>query len=249
VIETGLSSSKSAVLSTCVDNACGHCAVCSYSICGALAPQDLVELDRMAKRAVYAPKEALFSQSEPSTRIFNISEGVVRIYKLLPDGRRQVIGFKLPGDFLGLAAADHHNLSADAIGHVSACWFYKTVFMRFVDTKLPLLRRMNEFATRELCFAQERMLLLGRYTAEEKMASFILNWRDRLARLDRATDFIALPMSRRDIADYLGLTIETVSRTFTKLERESIISIVAGGVYVRDERRALQLAAAMPPDC
>ncbi len=239
---------NSAVLPTCVENTCTQCGVCSYSICGALVGDELVELDRMAKRAVFGPKEALFSQSEPSTRIFNISEGVVRIYKLLPDGRRQVIGFKLPGDFLGLTAADTHNLSADAIGHVAVCWFQKAAFMRFVDHKLPLLRRMNEFATRELGLAQERMLLLGRYSAEEKMASFIVNWRDRLARVDRSKDLV-LPMSRRDIADYLGLTIQTVSRTFTKLERDGVIAVVPGGVKLRNEKRAQLLALAMPPDC
>ena len=234
------------VLPACVDKGCGFCGVCSYSICGALDAADLAELDRLARRMVFAPKESLFSQGEPATRIFNVVDGAVRLYKLLPDGRRQVIGFKLPGDFIALASAAQHSLSADAIGQATVCSFSKTGFARFVENKLPMLRRMNEFANRELSLAQDRMLLLGRYSAEEKMASFIVNWRERLARLDRAGELIALPMSRRDIADYLGLTIETVSRTFTKLERDRIIEVVPGGVRMLDDRRALQLAAALP---
>jgi len=228
----------------CDDRSCARCGVCAYSICGALEPSELAELDSLARRATFASKDALFSQGEPADRVFNLSEGVVRIYKLLPDGRRQVIGFALQGDFLGLTALTHHHLSADAIGPVSVCAFPRSAFSRFIENKMALLRRMNEFVNRELMLAQDRMLLLGRFSAEEKMAAFIMNWRERLARLDRATEIVPLPMSRRDIADYLGLTIETVSRTFTKLERDSVISVVAGGVRVRDEKRAADLAAA-----
>jgi CRP/FNR family transcriptional regulator len=241
-----MSGLKEPAVPTGIGAACDFCGAASYSICGALTPEQLAELDRMAKRAVYAPKDSLFSQGEPATKVFNVSEGVVRLYKLLPDGRRQVIGFKLPGDFIGLAAAEMHGLSADAVNQVAVCWFPKQAFVRFSEDKLALLRRLNEFANRELSYAQDRMLLLGRYSAEEKMASFILGWRDRLARLGRATDEVGLPMSRRDIADYLGLTIETVSRTFTKLERDKIFAVVAGGVRVVDEKRAAQLAAAQP---
>ena len=228
------------------DNACTFCGVCGYAICGALSSAELADLDKIAKRAVFAPKETLFAQGEPSTKVYSVSEGVVRLYKLLPDGRRQVIGFKLPGDFIGMASAEMHGLAADAINQVSVCWFPRPAFLRFSEDKVTLLRRLNEFANRELSYAHDRMLLLGRFTAEEKMASFIMGWRERLARLGRGKVEIALPMSRRDIADYLGLTIETVSRTFTRLERESIFAVVPGGVRVIDELRARQLAAALP---
>jgi len=88
------------------------------------------------------------------------------------------------------------------------------------------------------------MVLLGRRSAEEKVATFLVGWRDRLIALRGGSDVVPLPMSRQDIADYLGLTIETVSRTFTKLEREGIIEIVQGGVCLRDAARAEALAAA-----
>jgi len=168
----------------------------------------------------------------------------VRLSKLLPDGRRQIIGFALPGDFLGTGPGDRYHCSADAIGPVVTCRISKSTFWQFVENKPHVLRRMNEFAARELYQAQDQMLLLGRRTAEEKVASFLVSWRDRLARLGTATATISLPMSRQDIADFLGLTIETVSRTFTKLEREGVIDIVRGGVRLRDPKRAEALAAA-----
>jgi CRP/FNR family transcriptional regulator len=106
------------------------------------------------------------------------------------------------------------------------------------------LRRINEFAVRELSQAQDQLVLLGRRSAEERVATFLIGWRDRLARLRGPTETVSLPMSRQDIADFLGLTIETVSRTFTKLERDGVIEIMPGGVRLLDSARAEALAAA-----
>jgi CRP/FNR family transcriptional regulator, anaerobic regulatory protein len=104
--------------------------------------------------------------------------------------------------------------------------------------------RINEFVSRELMLAQEHMLLLGRRTAEEKVAAFLVGWRERLAHIGDNRQTISLPMSRQDIADYLGLTIETVSRTLTRFEREKMLVIVTGGVRLLDTDRAEALAAA-----
>ena len=168
----------------------------------------------------------------------------MRLYKLLPDGRRQIVGFALPGDFLGMTASTRHSFSADAIGPVVICRFLRASFARFIEDKPHLLRRINELAVRELSQAQDHMVLLGRRSAEEKVATFLIGWRDRLARLSGAAKTVSLPMSRQDIADYLGLTIETVSRTFTKLDRDGVIEILPGSVCLKDPARAQALAAA-----
>jgi CRP/FNR family transcriptional regulator len=173
-----------------------------------------------------------------------VLEGVLRLYKLLPDGRRQFIGFALPGDFLGLAGSPQYEFSADAIGAVVLCQFSRASFARFGENRPRFLRRINEFAGRELTRAQEHMVLLGRRSAEEKVASFLIGWRDRLAGIGGAEEVLPLPMGRLDIADYLGLTIETVSRTFTKLERDGIIRILTGGISLLDAARAEALSAA-----
>ena len=192
----------------------------------------------------FGPCETVFSEEELTTSFYNVLEGVMRLYKLLPDGRRQIVGFALPGDFLGMNISGRHNFSADAIGPVVVCQFPKASFGRFIEDKAHLLRRINELAIRELSQARDHMVLLGRRSAEEKVATFLLGWRDRLMLLHGPSNIVPLPMSRQDIADFLGLTIETVSRTFTKLERDRIIEIITGGISLLDLARAEALAAA-----
>jgi CRP/FNR family transcriptional regulator len=223
---------------------CSACAVRSLSICGALDQADLMEFERIARHVHLAPNEALFTAGQVASSVHNLTEGVARLYKLLPDGRRQVIGFALPGDFLGTAPSDRYSFSADAIGAVSACRFSAEAFSHFIQQRPHFLIRINEFVARELMLAQEQMLLLGRRTAEEKVAAFLVGWRERLTQVGDERQTISLPMSRQDVADYLGLTIETVSRTLTRFEREKMLVIVTGGVRLLDSNRAEALAAA-----
>jgi CRP/FNR family transcriptional regulator len=223
---------------------CALCEVRSLSICGVLDRSDLLELERIGRAVHLGSNEALFTAGQLADSVYNLTDGVARLYKLLPDGRRQVIGFALPGDFLGVGSSDRYGLSADAIEPVSACRVSADSFARFTAHKPHLLVRINEFVARELTLAQDQMLLLGRRTAEEKVATFLINWRDRLALTGGDHEMIRLPMSRQDIADYLGLTIETVSRTLTRFEREKMLLIVSGGVRMIDASRAEALAAA-----
>jgi CRP/FNR family transcriptional regulator, anaerobic regulatory protein len=223
---------------------CADCVVRPLAICAALEQDDLRQLERLGQRFQYRPNEPVFTQEEIATSCYNLLEGVMRLYKLLPDGRRQIVGFALPGDFLGISVNGRHGISADAVGPVVVCRFVKKSFSRFVEERPNLLRRINEFVTRDLGEAQEQMVLLGRRSAEEKIATFLVKWRDRLAQIGPATAITPLPMSRQDIADYLGLTIETVSRTFTKLERDGVIDIIHGGIRLADSARAEALAAA-----
>ena len=222
---------------------CADCAVRSLGVCAALDRGELRELDHLGRHVHFISRETVFAQEELTTSFYNLREGVLRLYNLLPDGRRQIVGFAMPGDFLGMATSARHSFSADAVGPVTVCRFSRTSFARFIEDKPHLLRRINELVIRELSQAQDHMVLLGRRSAEEKIASFLIGWRDRLARLGNATNAVPLPMGRQDIADFLGLTIETVSRTFTKLERDGLIDIVPGGVGLLDLERVQSLAA------
>jgi CRP/FNR family transcriptional regulator, anaerobic regulatory protein len=224
--------------------ACIDCAVRRSSVCAALDQAELRELYRLGRHVQFSSRETVFAQEELTMSFYNLLEGVLRLYRLLPDGRRQIVGFALPGDFLGMATSARHSFSADAIGSVAVCRFFRTSFVRFVDDKPHLLRRINEFAVRELSQAQDQLVLLGRRSAEEKVAAFLIGWRDRLAQLSGPMTTVPLPMSRQDIADFLGLTIETVSRTLTKLERDGVIEIMPGSVSLLDPARAEALAAA-----
>ncbi|MBR0688940.1 helix-turn-helix domain-containing protein [Bradyrhizobium manausense] len=223
---------------------CSDCAVRGVAVCASLDPAELREFEHLGRRVHFASGETVFSEEDITTSFFNLLEGVMRLYKLLPDGRRQIVGFALPGDFLGMNMSGRHNFSADAIGAVTVCQFAKVPFGRFIEDRPHLLQRINELAIRELSQARDHMVLLGRRSADEKVATFLLGWRGRLVSLRGSSNTVPLPMSRQDIADYLGLTIETVSRTFTKLERHGAIEIVHGGINLRDAARVEALAAA-----
>lgn len=224
-------------------NGCDDCKVRLFSVCGALAPSELDELDRISQVKLFAPKATLFEQDALAGSVFNVTEGVVRLCKSLPDGRRQIVGFALAGDFLGLALMDRYSVAAEAVSEVRACRFTRSAFLGYVDERPHLLRRLHEFAGHELSLAQDQMLLLGRKTAEEKVAAFLLNLQARYARIGSLSVNLPLPMSRQDIADYLGLTIETVSRTLTKLARKKALVIVPDGVRLLSISALEQLAA------
>src|SRR5450432_977406 len=213
--------------------ACADCSVRQFSLCAALDRAELRELEHLGRHVHFVSCQTVFAQEEMTTSFYNLLDGVMRLYKLLPDGRRQIVGFALPGDFLGMTASARHSFSADAIGPVVVCRFSQADFGRFIADKPHLLRRMNELAVCELSQAQDHMVLLGRRSAEEKVATFLLGWRDRLSRIISPAKTVPLPMSRQDIADFLGLTIETVSRTFTKLERDGVIDIMPGSVCLK----------------
>lgn len=223
---------------------CADCRVRELSVCASLDRAEMEEFEHFGRHVRFAACETVFAEEEMTTSFYSLLEGVMRLYKLLPDGRRQIVGFALPGDFLGMTTSGRNNFSADAIGPVEVCRFSKASFLRFAEDKPHLLRRINELAIRELSQARDHMVLLGRRSAEEKVATFLIGWRDRLARRTGPSATLPLPMSRQDIADYLGLTIETVSRTFTKLERDGVIEIISGGIRLSDPTRVEALTAA-----
>ena len=222
---------------------CEDCRVRFLSVCAALGANELHELNALTRLSCFEPRAILFLQDEAAGAVFNVTEGVVRLFRLLPDGRRQIVGFALPGDFLGLSLSERYSFSAEAIGHVKACRFERKTFAEFVDRKPHLLRRLHGFATHELAIAQEQMVILGRRTAEEKVAAFLVGLRDRWARIEKVTVHVPLPMSRQDIADFLGLTIETVSRTISRFARDKVLVVVPDGVRLLDVARLERMAA------
>jgi CRP/FNR family transcriptional regulator, anaerobic regulatory protein len=223
---------------------CSQCKVRLLSVCAALDRDELGEIESLAQPMTYAARATLFMQEEPADYLFNVTSGAVRLYNLLPDGRRQIVGFALPGDFIGLGLAEFHGFSADAIGETELCRFSRAAFVELVGRKPHLLRRLHELATHELSIAQDHMMLLGRQTAEERVVSFLLRLSDRWSRILGPSATVPLPMGRQDIADFLGLTIETVSRTLTALERDAMILIVPDGVRLLKPQSLERVSAA-----
>jgi CRP/FNR family transcriptional regulator, anaerobic regulatory protein len=194
--------------------------------------REIRELQRLATAVYFRSGATIFAEGEPAASVFGLAQGVVRLYKLLPDGRRQILAFALPGDFLGMPLAERHNFSADAIGEVALCRFSHDELTAFIQSSPNVMRRLIEFAILQLDMAQDQLLLLGNGSAEEKVAIFLVSWRNRLARLSVFSETVPLPMRRQDIADFLGLKLETVSRTLAKLEQKNVIRLVPKGVFL-----------------
>ena len=216
---------------------CDRCQVRPLSICGSLDKDELEAMGKLSRTLCFAAREPLFLQGAVSNSVYNVTSGMVRLSKLLPDGRRQVVGFALPGDFLGLSESDVNEFSADALNATTACQFSRKAFARLLAEKPHLLQRLLSVASYELSLAQEQIVILGCRTAEEKVAAFLAGMLKRVSRIDGSTVHIQLPMTRLDIADFVGLTIETVSRVFSKLAREKAIVIVPDGVRILDFSR------------
>jgi CRP/FNR family transcriptional regulator len=178
--------------------------------------------------------------------VFNVTAGAVKVYKLLADGRRQMTGFLFPGDFLGLANEKTYAYSAEAITHTMLCRFPRRKLQRLLEEYPKMEHRLLAMASHELAAAQEQMLLLGRKTAREKIASFLLMLSRRATQRGQAGDPVSVPMSRNDIGDYLGLTTETVSRAFTQLKQSGSINLLQGGkVKLADRDRLESIAEGM----
>jgi CRP/FNR family transcriptional regulator len=192
------------------------------AVCGILDCDNLEQLKNLGWTLKLAPGQALFHEGDPVTRVFTLTRGTLKLYTLLADGRRQVTGFMHPGDFLGISVDDEHAFSAEALEPAQLCWFPRNRFDDFVEQHAPMERELYRIAAHELAAAQEQFVLLGRKTATERIASFIL----RLSERSNANT-VHLSMSRSDIADYLGLTKETVSRVLSALKRERVIRLDA----------------------
>lgn len=208
------------------DAACTSCGARAFSVCGRLGDEDLAKLDSIAERTALKAGEGLIRQGDPAGHVFNITSGSVRVYKLLPDGRRQITGFLFAGDFVGLATGEDYAFSAEAIEDATLCRFRKSDYRALIRQAPALESALLERATHELAAAQNQMLLLGRKTALERVASFLLNLPEDPVR-PASDGLVRLPMTRAEIADYLGLTIETVSRVFSRLKTTGVIRLVS----------------------
>jgi len=205
---------------------CGACDVRARAVCGVLECSDLAQFKALGWTLVVTPGQALFHEGDRADRVFTLTNGCVKLYKLLPDGRRQVTGFLFPGDFLGVSVFDEHAFTAEALGECQLCWFPRSRFDRYVETQPAMERELYRAAAHELAAAQQQLVLLGRKTAAERLASFVLELADKARRSpEGAGRFVDLPMSRSDIADYLGITKETVSRALSLFKSQRLIRL------------------------
>jgi CRP/FNR family nitrogen fixation transcriptional regulator len=184
----------------------------------------------------FAKDEEIFAEGERAACVYKVLSGVVRTSKLLSDGRRQIDAFHLAGDIFGIEAGDEHRFCAESVGDCVVIAYRRNHLASLTGYDVQLAQDMTMGMMRSLVRAQNHMLLLGRKSALEKIASFLLDMAERTA----DGDALDLPMSRMDIADHLGLTIETVSRSFTQLERQGIIELPSARHIVLCNRSSLE---------
>jgi CRP/FNR family transcriptional regulator, anaerobic regulatory protein len=205
---------------------CNTCEVRDFAACAPLNAEEQSRLVSIMNTVEIAPHQPIFDEADPAEHVYNVTGGAVKIYKLLPDGRRQITGFLLPGDFLGLTHKEAYAYSAEALVPTKLCRFPRRKLEGLLDEMPKLEQRLLGMASHELAAAQDQMMLLGRKSAKERVVSFLLMMSAAAARRGKPSDPVTLPMNRSDIADYLGLTIETVSRTFTQLRTQKLIELM-----------------------
>lgn len=219
---------------------CDSCAVRSLSICAGIEAGDFKTFRDLGQSEVFDFGGSLFREGDPSQAVYSITEGMVRMSRVLADGRRCVIGFAMPGDFIGLPQGSRHTYSADAVDRTVACRFERDAFVAFAGASPKLLLGLHTSALRWLDLARDQITMVG--SANVRLAAFLLWVRERSGRLGSRSALVRLPMLRRDIADFLGMTIFTVSRTLSRLGRQHLIVVVPGGVRILDLPRIERLA-------
>ena len=167
------------------------------------------------------PGQTIVVEGDPIEGWFRIASGAVRLSKSTPDGRRQVIDFLIAGESFGISSEDHYGYTVEALARTTLVRHSRARLEAAIEAQPELARRLFGIACADLQRARQHLLLLGRKSADEKLASFLLGLAARLG----AREVVQLPMSRQDMADYLGLTIETVSRTLTRLRRQGLIAL------------------------
>jgi CRP/FNR family transcriptional regulator, nitrogen fixation regulation protein len=188
----------------------------------------------------YKKDEEIYGEDEPAEYVYRVISGAVRSYKLLSDGRRQIGAFHLPGDVFGLESGATHRLAAEAIIDTTVRLVKRRSLEKAAGVDVQLARKLWAITAGELRHAEDHMLLLGRKTAMERVATFLLEMDRRLA----VAGMMALPMCRRDIGDYLGLTLETVSRALSQLQTQGVLGFSgARQVQLRNRDRLRDMEA------
>jgi CRP/FNR family transcriptional regulator, nitrogen fixation regulation protein len=186
-------------------------------------------LQLMGATMSYPRNTEIFGENEPADYVYKVVSGSVRTYNILSDGRRQIGGFYMAGDIFGIEFDGEHTSAAEAISDAKVLVIKRSALDALAGRDASVARELLALTARELRRVQDRILLLIK-SAQERVAGFLLE----MAKRETVGDAIELPMSRQDIADYLGLTIETVSRTLTSLETAATIEVTSRRIVLRN---------------
>jgi CRP/FNR family transcriptional regulator len=230
-------------------SACDTCVVRNRAICASLDSEELKALNAIGRRRNLEPGESLMWEGEDSVLVANVIEGVLKLSTGTEDGREQIVGVVYPSDFIGRPFGSTTGHGVTALTDARVCVFSRKDFDAFAREHPGLEHKLLQRTLAELDRTRRWMLLLGRKSAGEKVASFLLDMSERLVQPDctamneSALRRFSLPFSRQQVADVLGLTIETVSRQFTRLKAEGLIDLPSRREVVIIDRESLAAEA------
>jgi CRP/FNR family transcriptional regulator len=224
--------------------ACRECTLRELCLPLGLHGPDMLELERLVRRRRPLKKgEYLYRHGDPLKSLFAVRRGTIKTTGLMEDGRVQVTGFYLAGELLGIDAISHdrHPCSAEAVEPTEICEI-PYLELETVAQHVPgLQHQLFKIMSREILRDEQMLMMLGRMTAEERLAAALLSLERRQQRLGGVDGEIRLPMSRQDLGDYLGLALETVSRLFSRFQEEGLIEVHGRQIRITDPKRLLSL--------
>ena len=188
-----------------------------------LSDDDLKALHRIGSRMHFARGETIFNEGDSAEYAYKVASGAVRLCKHMPDGRRQIAQFLFAGEFFSFMDLKEHSFSAEAVNDVVLLCYPQKQIERLGEERLTLRKRFAALLARRVRDIQNHLVMLGRQTAKERVAAFLLHVIEHTG-IDKS-GVMELPMSRQDIADYLGLTIETVCRVLSAMKRNGLVGI------------------------
>jgi CRP/FNR family nitrogen fixation transcriptional regulator len=208
----------------------------------AIPSRDPLDLLEQFGSTISVPRDReIYGQADEAAWCYRVVSGCVRVVNLLEDGRRQISEFLMPGDTFGFDALESYDFAAEAVSDVVLRRYPRRMVDALAERNIGLARRLRDVTSTSLRLAHTRLVLLGRKTASERIATFLLEMADRLPQI--SANVLDLPMSRTDMADHLGLTIETVCRVLAHLRRDGTIAINRACITVRNLVALQQMAS------
>lgn len=222
------------------------CARCGSRVAGICASLDIAGLDDMTqetRRTAVTARQTLFRQGDDATHIVMLVHGTAKLYRQMPDGKQQVLGFRFDGDMLGFTTARSFNADAEMLTEGAVCRISRRDFDSMMARYPAMQRRMIDLCAQELATTQEQLVTVGRRQAEQRVASFLLSLAQARRTRGHDPDVFDMPMTRAEIGDLLGLALETVSRTFSGLRRRGLVREPHGDRVELPDAAALQALA------
>ncbi|MEM7733331.1 MAG: Crp/Fnr family transcriptional regulator [Pseudomonadota bacterium] len=227
---------------------CSACTIRHSSLCGALSSEEIRDLSAIARRKVLDAGQPHVMEGDLSGDFANVTQGVAKMVCGAEDGRSQIVGLLFPSDFIAGALGDRDPTTArhsiEAITELQLCIFPRRQFEEVLHEHPSLEFKLLKRTLDELQLAREWMVLLGRKTAEERVASFLVHVSQKMENLGcQGRTSFDLPLSRTEIADYIGLTLETVSRQITRLRKDGVIAFEGSKRVISLDRQELEKRA------